>query len=975
MNLIIYFFMKINLGQSRIKFFTNIVLPSILAVVLFIVTLFFIVIPHFENAMMDRKREMITELTNAATSILEKYYKDEVDSVMTRSEAQRLAISRIQYLRYGEENKDYFWITDMTPIMIVHPYRPELNGQNLENYLDTHGKQIFIEFVNVVKESDQGYVEYMWQWKDNPTHIVPKLSYVKGFKPWGWIVGTGIYIEDVKNEIAELSATFTNISIFISLIIALILFWISRQSFKIERKRLIAEEQLNQSNEKYRSLVEASTEGLIMYMDNKISFVNPVFERMAGLPANEILQRNLCDIIEVPDIIRDKILSGNFDFRQISTESKIIGQDNNTPDIVLNILPITFYGKEAVIFSVKDTSIDNIIKKELSFSKEKFQNLMDKLNQGIFRTSIDKKGKFMDVNKTGLKIIGYKHLNELENKYILDLFVEEEDKRNFRSRLLETGFLKNQIVKLKKKNGEHILASVSVTVIYDNGIPKFCDGIIKDITLEKTEESNTNNINHSFISFSQLFYQPLRNFSKPFVSCLANTSINQLIKLMNQESSDIAIIKTETGENIGYITDAILRLRGFSDTKQADIKAYQIMTSPIPTVSENNLVLEALNKFKKENLDILLLENDDRELSSYIRKLDLIVIQDFSPANLIYNINSSVNFEQLRIIREKYITNLIPIIENNTHSSIVFKSLSLLSDLICKRIIEIIMDEIGTSPVPFSFICLGSEGRQEETLKTDQDNAIIYDDIVNGDIEGVKNYFHNLSLKVCTALDFVGYTFCTGNVMAMNPDWCQPLSEWKSYFTKWINNASAQDLLDISIFFDFRSVFGEEDLATQLKNHIIEQTNKNSTYLFYLAQTTIVLKPQVGFWGNILLETAGAPPETVNIKKAILPIVNFARIYALKLGISNLNTVERLYEMHQNDLITYSTYQNVSQAFEYLALIRMKHQVSLVQKKAIPDNLINTKNLSDLDKSILKKLLSYINSMLSKLNFDFKGIH
>ena len=134
--------MSNKLKSARLKFFLNIVLPSILAVILFIVSLFAIVVPYFEKAMMDRKREMITELTNTATSILDKYHKDELDGILSREDAQKTAISRIQYLRYGEENKDYFWITDTLPVMIVHPYRPELNGQNLENYLDSHGKKM-----------------------------------------------------------------------------------------------------------------------------------------------------------------------------------------------------------------------------------------------------------------------------------------------------------------------------------------------------------------------------------------------------------------------------------------------------------------------------------------------------------------------------------------------------------------------------------------------------------------------------------------------------------------------------------------------------------------------------------------------------------------------------------------------------------------------------------------------------------------
>jgi CBS domain-containing protein len=140
-----------------------------------------------------------------------------------------------------------------------------------------------------------------------------------------------------------------------------------------------------------------------------------------------------------------------------------------------------------------------------------------------------------------------------------------------------------------------------------------------------------------------------------------------------------------------------------------------------------------------------------------------------------------------------------------------------------------------------------------------------------------------------------------------------------------------------------------------------------------LAQGNLRLKPQVGFWGNILLETAGAPPETVNIKEAIMPITNFARIYALKNNVADVSTIKRLQVLRDNSVLTDSSFDNIVQAYKYLQLMRIKQQSVLLKKGIKPDNLINTKYLSDLDKTIIKKVLAHINTMLSKLSFDFKG--
>ncbi len=127
--------------------------------------------------------------------------------------------------------KDYFWINDMHPRMVIHPYRTDLNGQDLSDYTDPEGKRVFVDFVDLVKRQGAGYMQYMWQWKDNKGRILPKLSYVKGFTPWGWIIGTGIYIDDVQAEIKAITRNLFEISLFILLIIALLLASIIRQSY------------------------------------------------------------------------------------------------------------------------------------------------------------------------------------------------------------------------------------------------------------------------------------------------------------------------------------------------------------------------------------------------------------------------------------------------------------------------------------------------------------------------------------------------------------------------------------------------------------------------------------------------------------------------------------------------------------------------------------------------------------------------
>lgn len=191
---------KLNMRQAlkrRLKIF----FPALLGVALFGVVVLGFILPQTRSMIMNNKLEMIRELNHTAWSVLVSYEEQVRAGIMDRTEAEARAISRIRCMRYGQDGKDYFWINNLHPTMVMHPYRPELVDQDLSDFADPQGKKIFLVANDVVLEKDEGYVEYLWQWKDDPNRIEPKISYVKLFKPWQWVVGTGIYLTDVQRDI------------------------------------------------------------------------------------------------------------------------------------------------------------------------------------------------------------------------------------------------------------------------------------------------------------------------------------------------------------------------------------------------------------------------------------------------------------------------------------------------------------------------------------------------------------------------------------------------------------------------------------------------------------------------------------------------------------------------------------------------------------------------------------------------------
>ncbi len=339
-------------SKSLHRLFIGIILPAILAILLFFVSVWLIIIPIVEKNMMNNKKEMIGELTHTAWSLIDEFYQDYRDSVYTKSEAQRLAISKVELMRYGKESKDYFWISDMTPKMIMHPYRKDLNGKSLSDYEDPKGFKIFVEAARIAKESGEGYLDYYWQLREDSSRVVQKISYVKAFPQWNWIVGTGIYVEDSRRDILSLKNQLIRISLGITLIIALILSYIIRQSFKIENRRNQAESDLKSSREKFKSLVEASTEGTLLFINNQVKYANHTFSQFSGYSLEHVLNMQFDDLFDLSwDNILKKI---DVPEKSITTEVFLKDAKGKKKEIIISLSKTYAQNEIRIIATIRE---------------------------------------------------------------------------------------------------------------------------------------------------------------------------------------------------------------------------------------------------------------------------------------------------------------------------------------------------------------------------------------------------------------------------------------------------------------------------------------------------------------------------------------------------------------------------------------------------------------------------------------------
>lgn len=307
--------------------------------------------------------------------------------------------------------------------------------------------------------------------------------------------------------------------------------------------------------------------------------------------------------------------------------------------------------------------------------------------------------------------------------------------------------------------------------------------------------------------------------------------------------------------------------------------------------------------------------------------------------------------------------------DHNVSEDFLTRTITTVSDTVTKKAVKYVIEKLGPPPCEFAFIAMGSEGRREQTLATDQDNAVIYEDVPVKLKSAAQKYFLHLGKKVCSFLDKAGYCYCKGRIMAKNPKWCQPISAWKRYFSNWIDIPNPQELRKINIFFDFRHICGNKGLTDKLRRHISKSVRGKSVFFLHLAENAMLNKPPVNFLGNFKVFHKAGHHNTLNIKQAMGIVVDFARIYALRNNIHSTNTIDRINRIFKMNILEKPEYEKILKAYTRLMHIRFKHQAIMLKQNLCPDNYIDPKKLTDREKSLLKNAFMQISAISSKIRF------
>ncbi len=474
----------------------------------------------------------------------------------------------------------------------------------------------------------------------------------------------------------------------------------------------------------------------------------------------------------------------------------------------------------------------------------------------------------------------------------------------------------------------------------------------------------------------QLFNQPvLQICNRSTVFGTPDMTIQQVAKRMHQENSTYLMVPSDDPQTSGIITESDLTRKVIATGYDIHQPAVNIMSTPLRTIEEDSMVSEALMAMMANDVKHLAVTGEEDQIIGVLTNRELISAQGQSPLFLLREISRAESLEEIIQQHIRLPSIVKGLISSGAKARNINRMITTVSGTILKKVMQFVMKEMGQAPVNFAFMILGSEGRGEQTLKTDQDNAIVFEDVSEAELPEVMPYFLEVGQRACKLLDQVGYKYCDGEVMAQNPNWCQPLGKWMTYFLQWIHAAEPEDLLQASIFFDFRCGYGDTQLVASLSNHLFGAIAQWSGFLRHMTENALYFKPPLGFFRNFVVESKGEHRDAFDIKSAMMPIVDFARVYALKNGVATTNTLDRLKELRKLEVLSQEEYDEAEKAYSFLMQLRLTRQVTVaLDQHKSPDNFINPKRLTKIEQTMLKEIFKRVEKFQSKMSFEYLGM-
>ena len=618
---------------------------------------------------------------------------------------------------------------------------------------------------------------------------------------------------------------------------------------------------------------------------------------------------------------------------------------NRIADFLKEFEPFKFLTYDELLLIAKSVEIINLEKNNFIFkNNDKLHNCFYIINSGTVKLSVIIDAEDLLVNKctTG------------------DIFG------------LRPFFAKNNYQVSAKAREDAVLYSIPIEVFKPllGSNPDILSYMLESFSTNsnKTSESITStnsSSENSLVTDNQmdfLYFQSL-SYNKSPLLVNDTATIKEIAVLITESLVDYAII-AKNKKPIGIVTDKDFRSKVSTGRISATATIDKIMASPVITVPENISVAEAQLIMIKHGLTHLCCTEDGTNLSKIkgvITEHDLINAQANNPGVLIKEIKRSQSVKELKDVRDK----LTDIVQTSITKNIPLQHINNISGeitlAIIKRSVELSILELGSPPSNFAWLSIGSQGRKEQLLLTDQDSVLIFEDVAADKYKDVKDYFIKLSKKTTSTLEKVGYKPSENGHLASNILWCKSLTDWIKQYNSWMNTPGENSNEISSAFFDYEIAFGDQNLEDKISETIFNNVKNNVLFFDYLGNDALKKPAPLNFFKKFNTEEEGENKGKFDIKtRALLPLIDAARLMVMNLGIKGINnTYMRYKQLAIIDDKHAEVYLNCAEAFLTLSKFRTEEGL----KNDSDGQYINIEELSKVDKEKLKNALAPMQEM------------
>ena len=444
-----------------------------------------------------------------------------------------------------------------------------------------------------------------------------------------------------------------------------------------------------------------------------------------------------------------------------------------------------------------------------------------------------------------------------------------------------------------------------------------------------------------------------------------SVDVNDSIQLAAQKMRDAKVSSLGVLDGsafVGIVTTRDMTSKALATGLALDSPVRAIMTADPVTLTPESLgsdILHVMLERKIGHLPIL----EDGRLVGMITQTDLTRFQAVSSAQLVRDAASAETIDELAAVTQRIPMLLVQLVGGNNAHEVVTRLITDVADTVTRRLLAMAEAQLGPAPVPYLWLACGSQGRQEQSGVSDQDNCIMIDDSVT---EADMPYFAALATFVSDGLHACGYVYCPGDMMATNPRWCQPVSIWREYFRNWIAKPDPMAQMLASVMFDLRPIGGQASLFKTLQHETLEMAAKNSIFVAHMIGNSLKHTPPLGLLRGFATIRSGEHKNHIDMKhNGVVPIVDLGRVYTLIGQLEPANTRARLDAAEAAGVISQSGARDLIEAYDLIAFTRLENQARLVRSGRKPDNFLAPSDLSDFERSHLRDAFVVVRTMQS----------